>query len=277
MLTRCPRCKTAFRVSAEQLRAARGRVQCGRCYIQFDAIEYLHDDPVEQRPESVAVEQPPPAGEPLPPVPGAVATTAARQPELAPAIATAREDARDDIPLGDLDLDAPAPAATPEATAEDILLADMPPLRNDADDSEPSAGVIDLPEPPAAAPRSVFWGVLAAVLLLTLIGQVAWYEREILFEAQPELRALVERLCRGRFCELPPRRDLAAMQILSRDVREHPRFKDALLVNATLVNKADFAQPFPTLQLVLYDRSGSMVAARRFEPAEYPVCRSPAG
>jgi hypothetical protein len=26
---------------------------------------------------------------------------------------------------------------------------------------------------------------------------------------------------------------------------------------------------FPTLQLVLYDRSGSMVAARRFEPAEY--------
>ncbi len=37
MITRCPRCKTAFRVTGDQLQARAGQVRCGRCETIFDA------------------------------------------------------------------------------------------------------------------------------------------------------------------------------------------------------------------------------------------------
>ena len=39
--TRCPHCQTAFRVTAEQLAAAKGAVRCGSCLQVFNATEYL--------------------------------------------------------------------------------------------------------------------------------------------------------------------------------------------------------------------------------------------
>lgn len=44
MLTRCPACDTTFRVTSAVLKAARGRVRCGRCATAFDAIAGLLDE-----------------------------------------------------------------------------------------------------------------------------------------------------------------------------------------------------------------------------------------
>src|SRR5207247_7292768 len=38
MITRCPACATAFRVTESQLRARSGQVRCGRCGALFDAL-----------------------------------------------------------------------------------------------------------------------------------------------------------------------------------------------------------------------------------------------
>ncbi|UCG74455.1 MAG: DUF3426 domain-containing protein [Chromatiales bacterium] len=50
MFTCCPQCETVFRVTANQLRAARGDVRCGNCAHVFNAMEYLADDlsPLEE-------------------------------------------------------------------------------------------------------------------------------------------------------------------------------------------------------------------------------------
>lgn len=50
MFTCCPQCETIFRVTANQLRAARGDVRCGNCAHVFNAMEYLADDvaPLEE-------------------------------------------------------------------------------------------------------------------------------------------------------------------------------------------------------------------------------------
>lgn len=45
MFTQCPQCQTTFRVSAAMLKAAQGRVRCGRCATIFDALTFL----MEQR------------------------------------------------------------------------------------------------------------------------------------------------------------------------------------------------------------------------------------
>ena len=49
MLTVCSHCKTRFRISAEQLRAAQGQVRCGKCHEVFDAFEGM-DGAVETKP-----------------------------------------------------------------------------------------------------------------------------------------------------------------------------------------------------------------------------------
>ncbi len=41
MITTCPACYTAFRVTQEQLAAREGMVRCGKCATVFDAREAL--------------------------------------------------------------------------------------------------------------------------------------------------------------------------------------------------------------------------------------------
>ena len=67
MLTRCPSCSTAFRVTPEQLKARAGKVRCGHCNAVFNALETLEDAPaaaVQPGPEASALaEQAMPAAE----------------------------------------------------------------------------------------------------------------------------------------------------------------------------------------------------------------------
>ena len=52
MITTCPGCRTAFRVTQEQLAAREGRVRCGKCATIFDAREVLQTRLAEFAPES---------------------------------------------------------------------------------------------------------------------------------------------------------------------------------------------------------------------------------
>jgi hypothetical protein len=60
-----------------------------------------------------------------------------------------------------------------------------------------------------------------------------------------------------------------AITLLNRDVRVHPVYQGVLLINATLINHAEHVQPFPDIQLALYDTDGRMTAFRQFTPGEY--------
>src|SRR6266852_5653812 len=54
MVTRCPACATAFRVTEPQLRARAGQVRCGRCGALFDALAALSPDPASRPPREDA-------------------------------------------------------------------------------------------------------------------------------------------------------------------------------------------------------------------------------
>lgn len=51
MYTQCPDCSTAFRVTADILRQAAGKVRCGGCGNAFNALEYLSETMPEQAPQ----------------------------------------------------------------------------------------------------------------------------------------------------------------------------------------------------------------------------------
>ncbi|WP_420715568.1 zinc-ribbon domain-containing protein [Cupriavidus sp. D39] len=75
LVTRCPACRTAFRLVADQLRLRQGLVRCGQCDTVFDAREHLIELPA-----------PEPAGSPETAAKAAGSTTAP-----APAESTAHE------------------------------------------------------------------------------------------------------------------------------------------------------------------------------------------
>ncbi|MDR1349258.1 MAG: zinc-ribbon domain-containing protein, partial [Zoogloeaceae bacterium] len=64
MLTRCPHCRTAFRVTREQLLARDGKVRCGACRRAFNAMGYLDQEtgrktPETEPPAAIASDTPP--------------------------------------------------------------------------------------------------------------------------------------------------------------------------------------------------------------------------
>lgn len=64
LVTRCPKCATAFRVLPAQLGARNGQVRCGKCNTVFDGIAALVDAP--QAPKAKEAAPAPALEEPLP-------------------------------------------------------------------------------------------------------------------------------------------------------------------------------------------------------------------
>lgn len=71
LVTRCPACRTAFRLVADQLRLRQGLVRCGQCDTVFDAREHLIEVPAPAASAPVATDTPGVA--PNAPAPGAAA------------------------------------------------------------------------------------------------------------------------------------------------------------------------------------------------------------
>lgn len=115
---------------------------------------------------------------------------------------------------------------------------------------------------------TVLWAGLILLVVAVGLAQLAWYHR-LALAGQDRLAPWVALACESLPCNLPPRADLARIELLSRDVREHPTVDGALLITATLVNRADFEQPWPRIGVALSSLSGRVVARREFTPAEY--------
>lgn len=121
------------------------------------------------------------------------------------------------------------------------------------------------------ASRGATAGWIAAIVIgvLALLLQIAYLKRDRLAD-HPHAGPVVIDLCkRIPGCELPPKRDLSQLQLVSRNVYSHPNAETALMINAVIVNAANFSQPFPVLLVSMSDVHGKVVAERYFHPSEY--------
>jgi len=221
MYTYCPGCAAIFRITAETVSAAGGRVRCGECGRVFNAVDCLYDDAVTARHAALMN-----TGQGLP---AATATATATEPPVA------------------------------EEAVQDSAAAE-PPIHR------------PLPETgwtvQSLAPKDLASGLLVGLLLLLLGLQWVYYNRDTL-AGDAGLRPALERFCSVLHCQLPLRVDLARLEIIDRDVRKHPQVAAALLINASIANRAGFAQPYPVFEISFSDATGRPVAMRRFLPGEY--------
>ena len=123
---------------------------------------------------------------------------------------------------------------------------------------------------------TLLWSILILLALASVLAQLAWFNREQLL-LQSEFKPLIEQTCKHIDCQLQQKIDLENIELLSRDVRSHPTHKNALLITATFINRAEYEQPYPEVGLILSDINGNVIAQRQFMPAEYlPVDSQPA-
>lgn len=232
LLTRCPSCGTAFRVTPEQLKARAGKVRCGHCQAVFNALESLQDAPV-------AVETPQPTT--AAPTAAAPASEAAAKPAMADVMPPASSEA--------------AEPETVAAGSAGILLENIPA-------AEKAAAV-----PPGAAAYA--WGAGGVLALALLLGQLVHVFRAELALAWPAWRPQLEAFCRQFECEIPLPRKPDLVSIEASDLHPDPQRTALLVLSATLKNRAAFAQEYPHLEVTLTDTHDQPMIRRVFAPAEY--------
>ena len=248
LVTRCPRCKTLFRVVPVQLQSRAGQVRCGRCMNVFDGFQALA---VEQAPaviDPVRFEPDLKPGEPA---------SAAAQPPAKPAT-------RPPAP-------AQAPPPTPAAVADAPVEGPGKPVGERVREFAQGRIVTPLRENVLRKPSPNAARVALCVLLgCVLASQMAYAFRSQLAARYPVMKSVLNGMCGLAGCTvtLPQRPDL--VKIEASDVHMIDANRPALIqLTATLRSYASYDLAYPALDLVLTNANEHALARRIFLPEQY--------
>ena len=303
MRTRCPACSTVFRVTSEQMRLKAGKVRCGHCQSVFNAFDQLVDEtleapkPAELAPSSPIAEPEPeldkaptvvvaapevsvaePSGGAAVP---AMLETADTGPEtLAPELTALEIASLDDAEmLPDLDVAADENPEFPEAhqeTLEESTLAAreaglvaMRELNDPASYNRWAAGTLAGAglagfDAESAKPAAWPFALVSALLGLVLLGQLLVHFRTEVVQRLPDAARLYQALA----IDVPLPTNAESVAIESSDLQSDNQ-RGMFVLQATLRNRAVYAQAWPDLELTLTDTHDAVVARRVLAPGDY--------
>jgi hypothetical protein len=181
--------------------------------------------------------------------------------------------------------DALARAPAPEEIALEAQALAAPPVDMPAEPAiEPSAepapeapSEAEVPSFLAAAAQRDRWerpaarwafGALAGLLGLALVGQVAWHWRERLAMAWPVTQGPLASLCAAAGCELGAPRELNAV-VVDNTALARPPGSSGYRLTVQLHNRANHPVATPSVDLVLTDAQGAVVARRVLSPTDF--------
>jgi predicted Zn finger-like uncharacterized protein len=272
--TRCPGCRTIFRVTEEQLALRDGRVRCGHCKNVFDGNA-----------ERISLAPPPPAAGRHPAARGAVAPAATRRDAVAgesssdaaqdalptpvppPATDFAPTPQGDGAGRGAQARGGDDPGASPgmhPSVADDLDLAAEP---------QPEVDYVDR----FTRSRRGRWSRLVEkltvlglpVLLLALTGQAVFHFRDALAARVPALKPMLVQACALVGCTIGPLHQSSGLSIDASDLQADPAHRGLLMLTATLRNRSGLPLAFPHLELTLTDAQDQVVVRRVLLPPEY--------
>lgn len=142
-------------------------------------------------------------------------------------------------------------------------------------DAAPSLSVVgqnaadDRPEIAPERKRRWPWLVGSLMLLLALLGQGAYFFRIELAANMPSLKPALVAYCGLLNCNIPLPQKADLMSIESSDLEADPAQASVIIFNATLRNRAPYAQAYPHLELTLTNAQDKPLARRTFQPLEY--------
>ena len=117
-------------------------------------------------------------------------------------------------------------------------------------------------------PRRWPWAAGVMILMLALVAQVVHAKRDELLQ-RPAIGPLLAQVYSTIGMSLSSPTDLSAYELRQWGAASDATQAGRLLLRASIVNRADYAQPYPLLRLALQDRFGTTVGVRDIEPGDY--------
>lgn len=230
--TRCPACRTIFRVTPVQLELRAGQVRCGHCRMAFNGIAEL-----------IALAPSPTVSPGDDELAGGRATVTLRS-------ATA--------------LDPPPEVAVADSRVDANV---EPPASMEPDADYENRFAWNRKRPSRAL--AILIAVAAPLLALALLLQAALHFRDALAAQWPATRPILAKVCAVTGCAIRPMHDVAALSIDASDLQADPAHQGLLVLTATVRNRASFDVGYPYLELTLTDDRDKEVVRRALAPADY--------
>ena len=242
--TRCPGCKTIFRVTAQQLSLRAGQVRCGHCQTVFDGVAAMVSLAPQPDPEPDYYD--PAKGPPTVTLRSSQALRPVHEEPEAPAAGDNADDSDDQ---------AERESEQAEAKADpDLSYA----TRFSWQEKQERRRI-----------PAWLYGAAIPVLVLVLGGQALLHFRDAIAAHWPTSKPALIRLCAVAGCEVRPMADIAALSIEASDLQADPAHKGLLILSTTIRNRAPFALAYPYVELTLSDAQDQVVVRRAFAPQEY--------
>lgn len=272
LITRCPDCATAFRVTPLQLQAQGGDVRCGHCAHIFNGFATLA---TMQEPEAVDL-----SARKVPDIPESNFETPSVDDSLIAADqeissqATGNETTQTEAITESLPESLPreAPEPEPAASKEPAPQISDPasaPGNYSAENYAPERYAPDDHAFDAAPSRKVsaVWGVASLFLLVVLAAQAIYFYRAELSAIAPATRPYLEQYCELLGCTIPLLQNAALLSIESSEMQADTPRSGLITLNATVRNYASYPQAFPSFELTLTDpqinRSQAILSIQR--------------
>lgn len=244
LITTCGNCQARFRVTPQQLNARQGQVRCGKChgvFNGFQALERFPDDDTGGR---------------------LLAAQEQHEREKAERGATAAAETYRAAPR-------PPPIEMPGLeTVDERPPPPPPPPRQAYVPPAYLAKELTLDLPPEDPPSRAWWfGVV--LVLMVLLGELAFAFRGPVAQRYPALRPSLEAACAWLKCSVPYAREDGFLKLEDSELLEVPGKPTEIALAARIRNLASVSQEYPHLELTLTDNSGQAAARRVLRPTDY--------
>jgi len=239
--TRCPGCKTIFRVTSQQLAMRSGQVRCGQCRTVFDGVAALVSLAPRPKPEPESDDA-----------------------ALGPPTVTLRN----------AQALQPAPEGAPEEPGErpEPAVRVVPPNPEETEQKNEIAYATRFAWQEKKQRRRLptwVYAMLLPVLLLLLASQALFHFRDAIAAHWPVTKPTLIKLCAVARCEVRPLQDISALSIEASDLQADPAHRGLLILTLTIRNRAPLAMGYPYVELTLSDTQERVVVRRAFAPQEY--------
>ena len=271
LITRCPHCATAFRVTPLHLQVHGGDVRCGHCARIFNGFASLA---TIQEPEAVTLSA------------TAISDTSANTSEtavakkLSPSAAVSDEEVAvhapsqkemqpDVIPQPEtatLKVPDPIPPVAEEPIRQKWETTEAPGAAIGLEDSAPENYTFDEAQPHKT---SFAWALGSLILLAILAAQATYFYRAELSVIAPGIKPYLEQCCKLLGCTIAPPQNSELLSIESSEMQADTQHSGAITLTATVRNYAPYPQTFPLFELTLIDLQDRPLASRIFAPDTY--------
>ena len=243
LTTQCPQCATTLQADIALLQRSNGWARCGRCHFLFDVVNH------------VGIPTLTPAAEPA---------DSGEAPADTPNESTNLSDLSDVSASDDVVVD---------QLFEKVVTGFDPALNTPQSERIEAIDRLPLVEPPPIAnpSASALWravlNILIGLLLFALIGQLLYLQRDHLQERWPNASVQLLRMCQPVGCEVPLKRDLDAVKIISSSVVQLSG--GVLQLNVVIENGSTEPIETPEVWLSLANADGIAFAAQGFGPDDW--------